>query len=729
MNTGIGTGTGIGRSTGSPSASATSSSGAPPTTTSNNHPPKILSCTNCRRRKIKCNKTSPCLPCQTSRTECIFPTRARNPRPRQSAPKSRDAELLKRISHLESLVSKIDASKLVDKDSPGEEEPRSNEPSPAPGGGALSSYVRRGESEFAGVFFGRLDHSYASFIKRQETGSIYTSDGFWTRLSEEVDGLRQLIESPSDDEDEPTDSTASSPLAKYSSPAQFLFETKSSSLDIATLYPSIEHRDILYRIYNSNVHPVVKVVHRGITSTFIHASPELFDENTGRYKFTSLEACTFAMFLLAVTSLTPEECIQYLNEEREILVARYKAATEIALQESDFLNSVEIVTLQALVLYITAMRSHDRSRATWTFIGIAVRIAQALGLHRDGNGESLSVFDAEMRRRTWWTLVVLDARASEDRGSETLISKGSFNTRLPSNINDEDIFVDSKVPPVERVGYTEMTFPLITMNVSYACIQLNFVPPQSEDQILTFQEKEQIVKECIAKIETVYLMGIDPTKLGWITMVSRLLSLKLIEMIWQHDSSTGFFWFFQTYVPWHALAIALAELCVETSGPLADQAWQVVEHNFNKWSEYVADTKDGMIWRPVKNLLKRAKAARIQQQPSQELQLANLSPQTPNQLLPSADLGFRHLSMGTNNEFHYPLMTDEFNAMAQDSYASFGLNLSTPMDIPIDTVGVGSEVYSDTHWNEFISEVSTTVGDIAPDPNALWSLQGYFTGT
>jgi hypothetical protein len=256
-------------------------------------------------------------------------------------------------------------------------------------------------------------------------------------------------------------------------------------------------------------------------------------------------------------------------------------------------------------------------------------------------------------------------------------------------------------------------------------------------------------------------MGIDPTKLGWITMIARLLSLKLwlitqyplqsrkatrvlprgqslrtavaylnlIEMIWQHDSSTGFFWFFQTYVPWHALAIALAELCVETSGPLADQAWQVVEHNFNKWSEYVADTKDGMIWRPVKNLLKRAKAARIQHQPPQEAQLANLSPQTPNQLLPSADLGFSHLSMGTNNEFHYPLMTDEFNAMAQDSYASFGLNLSTPMDIPIDTAGVGSEVYSDTHWNEFISEVGTTVGDIAPDPNAFWSLQGYLTGT
>ncbi|KAM3086495.1 hypothetical protein ACMFMF_000444 [Clarireedia jacksonii] len=696
----------------------------------------------------------------SSLSECVFPTRARNPRPRQTVPKSRDAELLKRISHLESLVSKIDASKLVEKDSPGAEEPGSNEPSPTPGGGALSS-LRRTPSERVVSFPGRMDHEYASFIKRQETNSIYRNDSFWTRLSEEVDGLRQLIESPSDDEDEPTDSITSSPVAKYSSPSQLMFEAKSGSLNIATLYPSPEQREALYRIYFSNVHPLVKILHHGMCHALLHATPDIFDENTGRYKFSSLEACTFAMYFAAVTSLKPEECIRYLNEERDVLVARYKAASEIALQESDFLNSVEIVTLQSLILYITALRSHDRSRVTWTFIGVAVRIAQGLGLHRDGNGEGFSIFDAEMRRRVWWTLVVLDARSSEDRGSETLISKGSFNTRLPSNINDEDIFVDTKIPPVEKEGYTELTFPLITMVVSYTCIKLNFVPPQSDDQILTFQEKEQLVKDCIAKIETKYLIGVDPERLGWITMVSRLLSLKLwlitqyplqsrratrvlprgqslrtavaylnlTEIIWQHDSATGFFWFFQNYVPWHALAIALAELCVETSGPLADLAWQVIEHSFHKWSEFVADTKDGMIWRPLKNLMKRAKAARIQQHPSLDAQIANFSPQTPNQLLPSANLGFDQLSMGANNNSQYSLMTDEFNAMGQNSYASFGLNFSTPMDIPIDTVGGGSDVYSDTHWNEFISEVSTTVGDIAPDPNALWSLQGYFTGT
>lgn len=237
-----------------------------------------------------------------------------------------------------------------------EDDLRPNEPSP-------TTRTRRSSTtpgnQFnvheTGLLPGRMDHQFASFIKRQETDSIYSHDGFWTRLSEEIDGLKQLIEGPSDDEDEPYGSTATSPASKYDSPSHFVFDLKVTSSNILIAYPSVGHNEVLLSYYFKNVHPMITIEHKQTTHIMARSNSELFDPNTGRHKFKSLEASLFAVAFAAVTSMTDEECVEHFDEEREVLVTRYKTATEIALQESDFLNSVEIVTLQALIIYIVSI--------------------------------------------------------------------------------------------------------------------------------------------------------------------------------------------------------------------------------------------------------------------------------------------------------------------------------------------------------------------------------------
>lgn len=44
------------------------------------------------------------------------------------------------------------------------------------------------------------------------------------------------------------------------------------------------------------------------------------------------------------------------------------------------------------------------------------RIAHGLGLHRDGTRFGLSPFETETRHRLWWSIYLLDLRASEYRG-------------------------------------------------------------------------------------------------------------------------------------------------------------------------------------------------------------------------------------------------------------------------------------------------------------------------
>ncbi|KAF7961174.1 hypothetical protein EAE96_000841 [Botrytis aclada] len=761
----------------SPAVSTASSStnAQPPGAATAPPPPKVLSCTNCRRRKIRCNKTTnPCIPCQASGTECVFPTRVRNPRPRQSNPKSRDAELLKRISHLESLVSRIDATKLLGEDGRVEDEARSITPSsgPRPHRSFTSPSQQYNENvnvNDVGILPGRLDHQFANFIKRQETESIYTHDGFWTRLSEEIDGLKQLIENPSDDEEDNSGSTATSPASKYDSPSLFVFDSRVTSSNVVIPYPSDDHRNILNDFYFKNVHPMVVTVHKTTANLLSDPSSELFDHNTGRLKFKSLEASSFSMYLAAVTSMTNEECLKHLDEERQILVTRYKTATEIALQESDFLNSVEIVTLQALITYIAAMRTHDRSRSVWAFIGLAVRLARGIGLHRDGGN---SPFDVEMRRRVWWTLIVLDTRASEDRGTETTITDGSFDTKMPANINDEDISITSTTPPIERIGFTSMTFACITMTVSGIGLRMNFVPTRPDTPVLTTEQKEQMIKGFTDKVESTYLAGADPNDplFWWICRISRLLSLKLwlvtqyplqrrksthrvlprgqslrtamaylnlTEEVWQHDPSKGWFWFLQTYVPWHAIAVALAELCAEPTGPFADQAWEVIEFHYNKWSEYVADTKDGMIWRPVKNLLKRAKAARRRERGFSDSQ-ASTTPtaiSNPNMYSPAPTLGAEFSPiMSENNNYRQPSTIGQVDPMGQNTYGGMAFDLPMPMgSTPIDANMTSplpiSDCYTNTHWNEFIFGLGTVGGDGPQNPEMWSSYQEYFTGS
>lgn len=65
---------------------------------------------------------------------------------------------------------------------------------------------------------------------------------------------------------------------------------------------------------------------------------------------------------------------------------------------------------------------------------------------------------------------------------------------------------------------------------------------------------------------------------------------------------------------WHALAVALAELCVQTEGVLVDRAWTTVERVLPLLSHKVADSKKGALWRPIRKLLRKARERRAEAQ-------------------------------------------------------------------------------------------------------------------
>lgn len=67
-----------------------------------------------------------------------------------------------------------------------------------------------------------------------------------------------------------------------------------------------------------------------------------------------LEALMFAMYFIATTSLTQEQCLRVLGQDRDKLVAQYKYGTEAALANVDFLSSMQVMPLQAFSIYLVS---------------------------------------------------------------------------------------------------------------------------------------------------------------------------------------------------------------------------------------------------------------------------------------------------------------------------------------------------------------------------------------
>jgi hypothetical protein len=118
-----------------------------------------------------------------------------------------------------------------------------------------------------------------------------------------------------------------------------------------------------------------------------------------------------------VTSLTGEECFAIFRESQASVLLRIRRGLETLFEKAMLLHTGDIRPLQALTLYLAFLRHHN-PRLSWNLSGVAMRLAQNFGLHREGSLFGLSKFEMEMRRRLWWQIAILDAPSAEDYSGE-----------------------------------------------------------------------------------------------------------------------------------------------------------------------------------------------------------------------------------------------------------------------------------------------------------------------
>ena len=334
-----------------------------------------------------------------------------------------------------------------------------------------------------------------------------------------------------------------------------------------------------------------------------------------------------------------------------------------------------------------------------------------MGLNQDNTTSSFRPFENEMRRRLWWQICDLDSHAADDRASNLVVAANSFSTKLPLHINDEDISFDSVEEVIDREGFTDMTFALSCHEVLDAMRKLSYIPASTVDSSEARSQEVQghsvdNVINLQQHIKEKYLRHLNLTRpfhwfvrivadvitaVMWLLIYRPLkrrpdsvssfqlahpdilrLSVDVLERFHQlatDPAVSQFRWLSQTYVQWHALAVTIAELCVETDGPMVERAWAVVEPSFQQAAQHVADSDRGMLWRPIKKLMSRAREIRQKHLTSR---LAMKTPPSSVAALNTLDQMDASMEMaqsnsGTEGYTHWPMesMTNSIQELQQ----------------------------------------------------------------
>ncbi|PGH17921.1 hypothetical protein AJ79_00820 [Helicocarpus griseus UAMH5409] len=616
----------------------------------------LRSCITCRRRKVRCNKNHPCSNCVKANTECVFPGPGRAPRKSKKQP---DNELLARLRRLEGMVQNLGAQATDDghlslepalSSEAGETKETQKHPK------ELWNKIKRDfieNSDPRNLVQRDVEHEFGRLVIG-DGRSRYVSNRFWAKLGDEVEEMRDILYATSSDgEDYSSPENQGSSSTQAQSHDGFLFGFTSLEQSLHELHPGPDQIPILWEMYVENVAPLVTIFHKPtLRKCFFRASEHLDSLNK------NTEAVMFSVYYAAVTGMTASQCSSLLGEERQIMLSRYRAAMEHAMARANLLNSQSVVLLQAVVLYLICVRRQDETRYVWSMVAIVVRMAQGIGVHRDGSTFKLQPFETEMRRRIWWHICLLDFQAAEDHGCDPFIHEAFYDTRIPLNINDDDISQDSKETPEEREGCTDLTFTLIRCEVTVTAKRLNYIAPSpacpKADFSLSIEQREKLVEDLNKRLEDRYVQHCNMTvpilwtcatvsRLAvsrlWLTIHQPMSGLECNEATVVNDKHKRLFltsievlefsclletnentmkwsWLFRTHMQWHAVAFTLSELCVRPPCPGVDRAWQAINTVYEIWD---LQEKRGTVWRAINKL--KARAVRFRENQLRELEV------------------------------------------------------------------------------------------------------------
>ncbi|CAG9941515.1 unnamed protein product [Clonostachys rosea f. rosea IK726] len=572
--------------------------------------PRALACSLCQKRKVKCDHNKPCGNCVKADVPCIpapppMPRRKRQPNAELRTRLARCEILLEKFASVQDLAatpSTSAAQSTVGEDSP--------PPSRSPGIETLPDFDDFRDSLTAPSSERDWSSTPRSRLVNDHGSTRFTDSLVWGMIK----AMQSIIgsEGPIVQEGEGTDLHEDS--GSCHNCARIMHREEENAR------PTAAQLIRLWQIFLDRVHPLTKIIHAPSFQPYVV-------DATGNFggQPWNIQALLFAICQIAVISLDEEECMALMGCTRDDAVRRFSSAGRSILHRHSFLRNNDLTTLQAVVLQMLSAHGRSNPRASWILNGLCVRIAQGLGVHRDGETLGLPPFETEMRRRVWWQIVMLDLHSSFSTGLAPSLLPRWCDSKLPTNLNDSDMNPGATQYFTDRQGPTEMIVCLLTFRMGEFLIKtpgLGSTIFQHEAQVLgidgppasgipspldaKLKAIDQALDETMAKYslpsagpihaladklrysfsgklrDMLLSTSQESAEGGSASPQDRLFEFVILDIGHAMDvcrslHDKNFRWFLRMFFSQKGFFYLVGQVCQRTSGPLVDHAWQIIE--------------------------------------------------------------------------------------------------------------------------------------------------------
>ncbi|CAG8496145.1 20004_t:CDS:2 [Rhizophagus irregularis] len=386
-------------------------------------------CDACRKKKVKCSGDKPsCNNCTRLGTTCTYLPSTRKRGPRVGLVES----LEKRLQQMEKLLQPLKEQGIVDT-------PEDKKPIKKP---RLDSKNTETDNSNIPVNPYNERHSQQSFSSQTEFINIFSQP---PQTEQQQQHSQQKQTSNIDtaapgyvnqreafvhcDRDPPIKSEPSE-INEHSSPTEF-----SNSAENIPIYSPIT--SIVSN--RNNGLPPEDIVEHLVACYFRHIDIQtsMFHEATFMRQLRQNKISPFLIYAIcAVTAKYSEH--QSIVQKLPYMSGEPFAAIAITKYLFGTFDNPSVENVQGLILITTHMYGVGKGPSAWMYTGLAVRMAQELGLHKvdeagsKPNSEGIFIQN-EVRRRTFWACFRLDRLAACALGRPTLIDEDDCDVRLPCN--------------------------------------------------------------------------------------------------------------------------------------------------------------------------------------------------------------------------------------------------------------------------------------------------------
>lgn len=226
--------------------------------------------------------------------------------------------------------------------------------------------------------------------------------------------------------------------------------------ELEALLPTKEETDALVSVYLDQFEQIHRIVH---IPTFRKEYAEFWKPDS-KQRYAAFTALILAM--MAVTSCVhTHDSLKFIGmmSNARHWAEKWIWACDAWLSRQSQKHRKLIHFQIACLLYLGKRVNTIKKKRFWTSSGALIQDGISVGLHREPShmGGKITVYNQEMRRRIWTTVQEFDMQASFDHGLPTLLSQLHYDTNAPRNLDDEDFDEETTTLPPSKLA-KEYTF-------------------------------------------------------------------------------------------------------------------------------------------------------------------------------------------------------------------------------------------------------------------------------